>query len=39
VRFDEHKVIISIWSKEELPQGIKELINRPISSKADKKRM
>jgi len=31
-----HKLIISIWNKEELPQEWKELITAPIYKKGDK---
>ena len=31
-----HKLIISIWNKEELPEGRKELIIVPIYKKGDK---
>ena len=34
--FEIHKLIISIWSKEELPEEWKELIILPIYKKGDK---
>jgi len=35
IRFEIHKLIISIWNKEELPKEWKELIIVPICKKGD----
>ena len=36
IRYKIHKLIISIWNKEELPEKLKESISVPIYKKGDK---
>ena len=36
IRFENHKLIISIWNKEELPEDWKDSIIVPIYKKGDK---
>jgi len=36
IRYEIHKLIISIWNKEELPEEWKELIIVPIYKKGNK---
>jgi hypothetical protein len=36
IRYEIHKLIISIWNKEELPEQWKESIIAPIYKKGDK---
>jgi len=36
IRFEIHKLIISIWNKEELPEDWKDLITVPNYNKSDK---
>jgi hypothetical protein len=37
IRSKIHKIIISVWNKEELPEGWKESIIVPIYENGDKK--
>jgi len=39
IHFEIHKLIISIWNKEELPEEWKESIVVPIYKKGDKNRL
>ena len=36
IQYEIHKLIISIWNKEELPEEWKDLINIPIYKKGNK---
>ena len=37
IRFEIHKIITSVWNKEELPEEWKESIVVPIYKKGDKR--